>query len=127
MPEDLESILRRVASGELTPEDAEPLVAEAARSTEQSGEHVPPRSAEPEPGWRPGTGQRNVTLRVIENGRQVVQLRLPNAWATLAGSALPGLSSAHAERIREAIRAGEVGPILDVRDEHGDGVVISTE
>ena len=29
MPEDLESILRRVASGELSPDDAEPLVAAA--------------------------------------------------------------------------------------------------
>ena len=63
----------------------------------------------------------------MEGGRPVIHMRLPTAWASLASSALPGLTGTHAERIREAIRGGEIGPILDVTDEDGDGVIISTE
>ncbi len=147
MPEELDSILRRVASGELTPEEAEPLVAAAtaARRTAPQGE----------PGTRSGSGpssagseraggprgpwsswsqagpgdppRRTVRLQVFEGGRVVVNLRIPMSWAGLAGSVLPGLSVANAERIREAIRSGEVGTILEVHDEDGGGVVISTE
>jgi hypothetical protein len=40
---------------------------------------------------------------------------------------VPGLSGSQSERIREALRSGEVGPILEVVDERGDGVIISTE
>jgi hypothetical protein len=40
---------------------------------------------------------------------------------------VPGLSSEQSERIRAAIAAGSSGPIVDVEDEDGDGVVISME
>jgi hypothetical protein len=144
MPEELETILRRVATGELSPEEAEPLVAAATQGMDAASQptepgpraHDPgPRPNDPgprpnDPGPRPTSGigaQRRVTLKVMEGGRAVVHLRVPTSWASLASSVLPGLSGTHAERIREAIRAGEIGPILDVRDEDGDGVIISTE
>ena len=126
MPEDLESILRRVASGELSPADAEPLVAASTARHHETGPSRP--TAEPDrEELRPAGTQRRVTLKVMEGGRPVIHMRLPTAWASLAGSALPGLSGTHAERIREAIRGGETGPILDITDEDGDGVIISTE
>ena len=57
----------------------------------------------------------------------MVDLRIPIGLAGLAGAVVPGLSGPQAERIRDALRTGRVGPVLEVVDEHGDGVVISTE
>jgi hypothetical protein len=141
MPEELDSILRRVASGELSPEDAEPLV-EAA--TGKAGQRVPaadPSGAEKpgrpfgwsgdspadaEPAQPEGQVRRTVRLEVLENGRTVTTLRIPMSWASLA-NVVPGLSRLQTDRIRDAIRSGSVGPILEVQDEDGDGVIISTE
>ena len=57
----------------------------------------------------------------------MVDLRIPIGLAGLAGAVVPGLSGPQAERIRDALRTGRVGPVLEVLDDHGDGVVISTE
>jgi hypothetical protein len=147
MAEELESILRRVASGELTPEEAEPLVAAATtargdapprESGTRGGSGAASARSEPSGGGRGawssehhagqgGPPRRTVRLQVLEGGRAVVNLRIPMTWAGLAGSVLPGLSAANAERIRDAIRSGEVGTILEVHDQDGGGVVISTE
>lgn len=118
MPDNLDSILQRVASGELSPEDAEPLIAGATFSS-GAGLGGAPQSGE--------RAQRIVRLQVLEGGKPVVNLRIPVTWAGLAGSVLPGISGQHADRIREAIRSGTVGRILEVQDEDGDGVIISTE
>jgi hypothetical protein len=165
MTDDLDSILQRVASGQLSPAEAEPLIAAATApsgppetsnsrpdsgSSESSGwpEPPPPPPAPPEApspaeaeaerrirgkwglGDAPQPGdraQRIVRLQVLEGGKSVVNLRIPVTWAGLAGSVLPGISGQHADRIREAIRSGTVGRILEVQDEDGDGVIISTE
>lgn len=189
MPEELDEILRRVAAGELSPQDAEPLVAAATGAspgTDTRADAMPPMPptppappSAPHPptppapdgappsegrsfgrgfargfgrgfslgfGDDPGSGgsadpaasssttpsgggraSRTVRLQVMESGRAVVNLRIPMSWASLAGSVVPGLSGGQAERLREAIRSGEVGPILEVRDDDGDGVIISTE
>ncbi len=57
----------------------------------------------------------------------MVDVRIPVGIAGLAGALVPGLSGPQADGIREALRAGRVGPVLEVVDEDGDGVVISTE
>jgi len=137
MTEDLEIILARVAAGEITAEEAEPLVAAAVdgESDQIDGASDPvdgapgpaDGSAAPaalDPGTRP---QRNVRLQVTERGRAMVDLRIPIGLAGLAGAVVPGLSGPQAERIRDALRTGRAGPVLEVLDEHGDGVVISTE
>ncbi|MBA2569755.1 MAG: hypothetical protein H0V04_01095 [Chloroflexi bacterium] len=141
MPEDLDAILARVAAGELSPEDAEPLVTAAVSEPDQpdarDASDAPDADAQPtdppEPPFsRPEPTmdrrpQRTVRLQVTERGRPVVSLRIPVGLAGLAGAVVPGLSGPQSERIREALRSGEVGPILEVLDEDGDGVVISTE
>jgi hypothetical protein len=158
MGEDLETILQRVASGELSPEDADRLIAPAAAASDTDARSAwsPPPSPPSPPGPpgppeaprppdaeaerrirskfgfgdapRPGDrAQRIVRLQVMEGGKPVVNLRIPVTWAGLAGSVLPGISGQHADRIREAIRSGTVGRILEVQDEDGDGVIISTE
>ncbi len=116
MTEGLETILARVASGEITAEEAEPLVAAAVEQ---------PRQTEPsDAGPR---ARRTVRLQVTERGRAMVDLRIPIGIAGLAGALVPGLSGLQADRLRDALRSGRVGPVLEVVDEDGDGVVISTE
>lgn len=144
MTEDLDTILARVASGDISAEEAEPLVAAAVASsggdagdagdtaqdeTEAASDaaeasDTAEASAPPDAGARV---QRNVRLRVTERGQAVVDLRIPIGLAGLAGAMVPGLSGSQAERIRQALRSGRVGPVLEVMDERGDGVIISTE
>ncbi len=164
MPDDLEGILRRVASGELSVEEAERLIAAAsteAGTPEAASGHgtvrfgwprppasprmpptppMPPRPRFPHAGAEAGAAsseesraggtavpRRAIRLQVMEGGRSVVNLRIPMSLAGLAGTVLPGLSNEHADRLREAIRSGTIGRILEVQDEDGDGVIISTE
>lgn len=142
MTEDLDTILARVAAGEITAEEAEPLVAAAvgmddhAAADHMAADAAPGDDARADAdtargdaaphasGLRP---QRNVRLQVTERGRPMVDLRIPIGLAGLAGAVVPGLSGPQAERIREALRSGRVGPVLEVLDERGDGVIISTE
>jgi hypothetical protein len=136
MTDDLDTILARVAAGEISAGEAEPLVAVAVGMAENAPADVATDDARvddapvddpapaPAPGPRP---QRNVRLQVTERGRSIVDLRIPMGLAGLAGAMVPGLSGPQAERIREALRSGRVGPVLEVLDERGDGVIISTE
>ena len=119
MDDPLEVILQQVASGELSPDDAEPII---AALNEGAGSQREAASAAD----RQGTAGRAVRVRVQEGGRTVVNLRIPMSWTGLT-SLVPGLSSAQVQRVTEALRNGERGPIVDFQDADGDGVVISTE
>jgi hypothetical protein len=127
MADPLEEILRQVASGELSPEDAETIIA-ALSGAPPAGASA---SGPPAPGVMRTSGAgrtagRAVRVRVQEGGRTVVNLRIPMSWTGLT-SLVPGLSSDQVRRVSEALRNGERGPILDIQDADGDGVVISTE
>jgi hypothetical protein len=65
---------------------------------------------------RPPAGASALRLEVRENGRQVVNLRLPIAIGRLALDRVPGLSGEQVERVREALGSGMRGPILQVED-----------
>jgi hypothetical protein len=140
----LEQVLRLVAEGRLTAEEAAPVLAaldEQASSHSVAAPHgrgsEPPRGfgsdAPPGPGWpgpttEPGPGRSSSTLRieVRDAGRNVVNLRLPLAVGRFALDRVPGLSNDQVDRVREAMSSGFRGPILDV-DDDGDGVRISIE
>jgi hypothetical protein len=68
-----------------------------------------------------------VRILVTDGGRDVVNLRVPMSLASLAGSVIPGLSEAQVGRLQQALRDGEIGTIVDVRDDQGSGVLIATE
>ncbi len=71
---------------------------------------------------------RQLRIRVTERGRQVVNLRIPIGFVDAALKVVPGLGGEQAARIRDAVRAGAIGPILDVEDVDGEGgVLISVE
>jgi hypothetical protein len=75
-----------------------------------------------------GRGGRQLRIKVTERGRQVVNLRIPIRFVETALAFVPGLGGDQAERIRDAVRAGAVGPIIDVEDADGEGgVLISVE
>ena len=144
MTDELEHILELVASGRLTPEEAAPII--EALTTK-----APERSADPisrglsrvdralgrvnavhgkVEGLRErlaAHGGRRLRVRVTERGRQVVNLNIPLGFVDAALGAVPGISSEQSDRIRQAVAAGQIGPILDVEDEDGDGVLIALE
>ena len=73
----------------------------------------------------PGTPDR-IRVQVRENGRVVVDLQVPGVLAGLAG-ALPGIPAGYADRVREAIRTGFRGPVIDIRDEDDSGLTITID
>jgi hypothetical protein len=132
----LEAILRLVAEGRLTAEEAAPILdALEARGLEPDKVPSPPAAPgapRPEPPNPPrpfatdDTPARAIRIEVTEAGRPVINLRVPLSLGRSAINQVPGISEATSERIREAIEAGIKGPIVDI-DEDGDGVRISLE
>ena len=165
MPDELETVLRLVADGRLTPEEAAPIIEALSRAERR----------EPEPGPHDDLDQgfrgfedrlerrihrsveranrrasraaaradaiaeratrhlgnargRQLRIRITERGRQVVNLRIPIGFVDTALRFVPGLAGEQADRIRDAVQAGAVGPIIDVEDADGEGgVLISVE
>jgi hypothetical protein len=149
MSEELETVLRLVADGTLTPEQAAPIIealtkaertletdglhdridrtiARAHRHAERAGERFERALDRDQDQAAAGRG-RQLRIRVTEHGRQVVNLRIPIGFVDAALKFVPGIGGDQSERIREAVRAGSIGPILDVEDPDGDGVLISLE
>ena len=167
MAEELETVLRLVAEGKLTPEEAAPIIdaltraerrprdldddldadfgrafergfgrldrlgqridRKVARRIERAQRHADAVRARVADGVAAGGG-RQLRIKVTERGRQVVNLRIPIGFVETALTFVPGLGGDQAQRIRDAVRAGAVGPILDVEDADGQGgVLISVE
>jgi hypothetical protein len=143
----LDQVLKLVAEGRLTAEEAAPILAamddrSAPRSRQDrtgtgpfdAGFGATPRDeppggfgSNPPPSFdRPGSAASSLRLEVREGGRQVVNLRLPIAIGRLALDRVPGLSGEQVERVREALASGMRGPILQVMD-GDDGVRIVLE
>jgi len=133
MRDELTIVLRLVAEGRITPEEAAPLIEALSRAPSGA-----PYGPEPDTGAErgpmpppappfPGSDPRRLRIRVKERGRQVVNLQIPLGFADTALRMVPGLSDEQGSRIRAAIATRTAGTILDVEDEDGDGVLISTE
>lgn len=133
MTDEIESILRLVAEGRLDVDQADRIIAALEQSQRDGAVRqapAPPTAPTPlSPPAAPSPAQRPtaIRIRVTEHGRQVVNLRLPMALADAALSRVPGLSREHGERVRAAIDAGLSGPLVDVEDADGSGVLVSME
>jgi hypothetical protein len=140
MRDPLDDVLRLVAEGRLSPEEAAPIIdalasargaadrareaGDAARTASQAARG---RAAGRDAGAPAPTGPpRRLRVQVRDDGRTVVDLQLPGVLAELAG-AVPGIPAAYADRVREAIRTGLRGPIIDVVDDDGSGVTITLD
>jgi len=120
---DVEKILKLVAEGALTPEEADEILnaLNAAHEPEAAAQPTPPPSAQRMPDQ-----PRHLRIQVTERGRAVVNLRVPMNIAGWASAYLPGLSEENADRIRSAIDSGVRGPIIDIGD-GDDRVLITSE
>jgi hypothetical protein len=136
MRDELSTILRLVSDGTLSPEEAAPIIEALSRapggstpSGLQPGGHPErgPRDASSSATASTEDGRRQMRIRVLERGRQVVNLRIPLAFADAALRMVPGIGAERGDQIREAIAAHVTGPIVDVEDEDGDGVLITLE
>lgn len=147
MSEELETVLRLVADGTLTPAQAAPIIealtrAETSKPAEgRIGERMSRRlgrahrrAARAHDRFEEARGRaedvgrgHQLRIRVTEHGRQVVNLRIPVGFVDAALNFLPGIGGDQSDRIREAVRAGATGPIIDVEDPDGDGVLITIE
>ena len=133
MSEGIETVLRLVAEGRLTAEEAGPILdaldAQAgAEAAAQAGRTPPAGPAGASPmGSFPDGGPSALRIEVREDDRQVVNLRLPLALGRFAMDRVPGLTGEHASRIREALRHGVRGPIVEVDEGNGSGVRIVLE
>jgi hypothetical protein len=134
MTDALEDVLRLVAEGRLTPQEAAPLIAALSapaaepspRGTAETRRAYGPAGGGPAGPGPAGGGPSRIRLEVRDHGRTVVDLQVPGILAGLASS-LPGIPANYADRVREALRTGLRGPIMDIRDEDGGGVTITID
>jgi hypothetical protein len=123
MTDPLDQVLRLVAEGRLTAEEAEPILEALEAAQRPAADERPPSDA----GAGPGAPPRFARLEITEAGRSVVNMRIPIALGLQALSSIPGLSPDQTASIRDAVNAGTRGAILDVRDPDGDGTRIVLE
>ncbi len=121
MTDSLDRVLRLVAEGRLSAEEAAPVI-DALQAADDIGDGSDGDrpSTDAATDRAPGTTPRALRIEVSEGGRRVVNLRVPLAIGRMAIDHVPGLSSDNIVRIREALDQGMTGPILVV-DEGGDG------
>jgi hypothetical protein len=142
VPDDpLDTVLRLVAEGRLTADEAGPILAAldaktgagpsgaafgsgSAGSSSASGLASSGASGD-EAGTGDGAGH-SLRIEVRDEGRTVVNLRLPLAIGRYALDRIPGLSGDQVDRVRDALSSGMTGPVLVVNDENG-GVRISID
>jgi len=126
-PAAFDRVLRLVAEGRLTVEEAGPIL-DALDGTADAADETADETAahQDRPGQPAGAPARALRVEVTEAGRTVINLRIPLSLGRAAISQVPGISEATSDRIREAVAAGIKGSIVEV-DEGGDGVRISIE
>lgn len=135
MTDPLDRVLRLVAEGRLTADEAAPILEALDRkaapgpgpSFGPGPAFAPGPGVEPGPGSGTGSAARYARIEVRESGRRVVDLRIPISLGRLALSRVPGLSREQIAEVEEAVTSGAHGPILDVQDPDGDGVRIVLE
>jgi hypothetical protein len=121
---DVEKILKLVADGVLSPEEADEILA----ATAGDWQPTPPPSPAPVTGPQTQGSPRHLRIEVTEGGQRVVNLRVPMNVVGWASSLLPGLSDDQTDRIRNALASGQYGPIVDITDDDdGSRVLIVSE
>lgn len=123
MPE-VAKILELVAEGKLTAQEADEILA-ALNAREAAA--APEAAQSPNANPAPAKKTTHLRIEVTDGGRHVVNLRVPVNIAGWASSFLPGLSDQDSDRIRGAVESGTRGTILDITDDDGSRVLITSE
>ena len=121
MTEALERVLRLVAEGRLTAEEAGPIL-DALGVREKATRQEAEKESEPS-----GSKPRFARIEVKDGGKRVVDLRIPISLGRFALNRVPGLSPQQVADVEQAVATGAHGPILDIEDADGDGVRIVLE
>lgn len=129
MSDEMNTVLRLVAEGKLTPEEAAPIIEALGQAREASNRAVQAFGETFDVEGRQVTRgrQRRVRIQVNERGRRVVDVRVPLAFAAAAARMVPGIPESYAALIEQAVDSNTTGTIVEAEDETGDGVVISME
>jgi hypothetical protein len=133
MDDALDRVLRLVAEGRLSADEAAPILdALASRGKDDSATKRTARAvgSEADPATPDDTGRdrpRFARIEVRESGRRVVDLRVPISVGRLALGRIPGISGEQVAEVEQAVVSGARGPILDIEDADGDGVRIVLE
>jgi hypothetical protein len=118
---DVAKILALVAEGKLSAQEADEIL--AALNSRPAAEPAAQAAA---PAAQPAK-TTHLRIEVTDGGRQVVNLRVPINIAGWASAFLPGLSEQDSDRIRGAAASGARGTILDITDDDGSRVLITSE
>ncbi len=127
MHDELATILRLVAEGKLSADEAAPIIEALTVPAWAGRADRDAQSAARAERVEGGGERRRVRIQVNERGRRVVDLRVPLAFAAAAARMVPGIPDSYATLIQRAVESPTVGVIVDAEDESGDGVVISLE
>ena len=130
MDQALERVLRLVAEGRLTAEEAGPILdalgaADQLRAAAGASTAALAGAAEAMTGG--DASPKFARIEIRDGGKRVVDLRIPVSLGRFALGRVPGLSSGQLAEIEQAVASGTRGPILDVEDADGDGVRIVLE
>lgn len=130
MRDELATVLRLVAEGKLSADEAAPIIEALSGLRPQSGGSKAAAAAGDGPAGEPrregGRGMR-VRIQVKERGRRVVDVRVPLSFAAVAARMVPGIPDSYTALIEQAVESDTVGTIVDTEDESGDGVLITLE
>lgn len=127
MPDTLEHVLRLVAEGRISAEQAAPILDALGAEDGGSGDAPPSGPATSSPASGAGYGPpKAIRIEVSDKGRKVVNLRIPIPLGRMALDRIPGLGGNHGDLVRQALADGRVGPVLEL-DDDGDGVRIAIE
>lgn len=126
MRDELATILRLVAEGTLSAEEAAPII-EALSLPRRAGGGHDAHAAHHGVHDEGSAPRRRIRIQVNERGRRVVDLRVPLAFAAVAARAVPGIPDRYASLIEQAVESDTLGAIVDTEDENGDGVLITLE
>jgi hypothetical protein len=135
MPDPLDTLLRLVAEGRLTADEAARLIDALQGPAARAGlDDEAPSAGTAREGLSTDAGSRGqgrptvLRIEVSEAGRRVVNLRVPLSLGRMALDHVPGLSTDNITRIREALAQGMTGSLLVVDEgDAGDGVRIILE
>jgi SHOCT-like protein len=132
MSDEMNTVLRLVAEGKLSPEEAAPIIealGQVGRAADRATQAMAMAGEVVDADGRlltRGRGRR-VRIQVNERGRRVVDVRVPLAFAAAAARMVPGIPESYAALIEQAVDSNTTGTIVEAEDETGDGVVISME
>ena len=114
-------ILRMIEEGKITPEEGARLLAAIGEGS--VNEPAPPR---PEPASLPNGRFLHVRVSNLHTGKQKVSVNIPLSIVDMGLRFVPQNDKVDVQAIRDAIRSGVSGPIVDVvDDEKGDHVEVS--